>query len=423
MKNAEKYGLPAVNVSSVDFNKITNRIQSVIAIIQKHDSVERFCKLGAQVEFGEPVFVDEHTVRLNGKTYTSGKWAISTGSSAFIPPIEGLESTPFITNRDIFSLEKLPKSLIILGAGPIGIEMGQSFNRFGSDVSIIDMADQILNKEDKDMADRLLDVLKEEGVKFHLKSSIVKVQDRGAEKEVTIKTTEGDTKTIKGDTILVSVGRKPNIEGLGLESIGVVFDRRGIKVDERLRTNQKHIYGAGDAIGGYLFTHSAGYEGGIVLSNAIFRLPRKTNYTYIPWCTYTEPELANIGMNERRAKSLGISYSVWTESFATNDRSLAEGESEGLIKLLLDKKEKPIGIQILGPDAGDILSEWVAALNGGVKLSTLASAIHPYPTLGEINKKVTGSVFAKKIFSEKVQKALKFFFSLKGRACVPPEEE
>jgi pyruvate/2-oxoglutarate dehydrogenase complex dihydrolipoamide dehydrogenase (E3) component len=320
-------------------------------------------------------------------------------------------------------LEKLPKSLIILGAGPIGIEMGQSFNRFGSDVSIIDMADQILNKEDKDMADRLLDVLKEEGVKFHLKSSIVKVQDRGAEKEVTIKTTEGDTKTIKGDTILVSVGRKPNIEGLGLESIGVVFDRRGIKVDERLRTNQKHIYGAGDAIGGYLFTHSAGYEGGIVLSNAIFRLPRKTNYTYIPWCTYTEPELANIGMNERRAKSLGISYSVWTESFATNDRSLAEGESEGLIKLLLDKKEKPIGIQILGPDAGDILSEWVAALNGGVKLSTLASAIHPYPTLGEINKKVTGSVFAKKIFSEKVQKALKFFFSLKGRACVPPEEE
>ena len=313
--------------------------------------------------------------------------------------------------------------VLIVGAGPIGIEMGQSFNRLGSEVIVVDMADQILNKEDKDMADQVMNVMKEEGVKFYLKASIVKVGQKGALKEVTLKTEKGETKKLSGETILVAVGRKPNIEGLGLENIGVDLDRRGIKVDERLRTNHKHIYGAGDAIGGYLFTHSAGYEGGIVVSNAIFHLPRKTNYTYIPWCTYTEPELANIGMNEKRANSERIKYSVWTERFESNDRSLAEGVSVGLIKLILNEKEKPIGIQILGPDAGDILSEWVAAMNGGVKLSTLASAIHPYPTLGEINKKVTGSVFAKKIFSEKVKKALKFFFSLKGRACIYYPEE
>ena len=211
--------------------------------------------------------------------------------------------------------------------------------------------------------------------------------------------------------------RKPNLEGLGLERIGVETDPKGVKVDSRMRTTQKHIYAAGDAAGGYQFTHAAGYEGGIVVSNAIFRLPRKADYTFLPWCTYSHPELASIGMNEKRAKKAGIDYSVWTEEFGSNDRGLAEGEEVGHIKLLLDPKEKPIGVQILGPHAGDLLSEWIAIMNGGVGLSKIASAIHPYPTLSEINKKVVGSVFAPKIFSETVRKGLKFFFSFKGRAC------
>jgi len=192
---------------------------------------------------------------------------------------------------------------------------------------------------------------------------------------------------------------------------------RGIEVDRRLRTSVKHIYAAGDVIGGYQFTHAAGYEGGIVISNAVFHLPRKTDYTWLPWCTYSEPELGSIGMNEKAARVAGIRYSVWTEPFSGNDRSLAEDRQEGKIKLILDEKESPLGVQIVGPRAGDLISEWVAALNGKVKLSTLAGAVHPYPTLAEINKRVVGNYFSPKIFSEKVQKGLKLFFNLKGRAC------
>ncbi len=204
---------------------------------------------------------------------------------------------------------------------------------------------------------------------------------------------------------------------MGLEGIGIKVNRTGIEVDKRLRTNHKHIYAAGDVTGGYQFTHAAGYEGSIVISNAIFHLPRKTDYTFLPWCTYTDPELASIGMNEKAAKAAGINYSVWTEAFKDNDRSLAEGERIGKIKMILNEKEKPLGVQILGPNAGELISEWVAVLNGKVKLSTLASAVHPYPTLGEINKRVAGTFFSPKIFSEKIKKGLKFFFHLKGRAC------
>ena len=222
---------------------------------------------------------------------------------------------------------------------------------------------------------------------------------------------------MKAETILVAMGRSANTSGLGLEEIGVETDRGAVKVDDRLRTSRKHIYAAGDVCGGYQFTHAAGYEGGIVISNAIFHLPRKTDYTFLPWCTYTDPELASIGMNEKTARAAGIDYTVWTEVFKDNDRSLAEGNTVGKVKMILDEKEKPIGVQILGPRAGDLISEWVAMFNGKVKLSTLASAVHPYPTIGEINKKIAGSFFSPKIFSDRIKKGLKFFFHLKGRAC------
>ena len=193
--------------------------------------------------------------------------------------------------------------------------------------------------------------------------------------------------------------------------------QKGLILDPKLRTTQKHIYGAGDVTGTYQFTHAAGYEGGIVVSNAIFHFPRKVDYTYLPWVTYTDPELASIGMNEKRAKEAGIEYSLWTEEFRSNDRSLAEGNETGKVKMILDGRGNSLGIQILGPHAGELVSEWVAVLNGGVKLSTIASAVHPYPTLGEINKRVVGNYFSGKIFSEKVKKTLKFFFHFKGRAC------
>jgi pyruvate/2-oxoglutarate dehydrogenase complex dihydrolipoamide dehydrogenase (E3) component len=417
MKNARRFGLPEVALPPVDYKEVSKRIQSVIGTIQKHDSEERFCKLGARVEFGESTFVDEHTIQSKGGKYSARRWVIATGSSPSNPAVEGLNKTPYVTNREIYSLEKLPESMIILGAGPVAIEMAQAFGRLGTKVSVIQRGRQILTKEDKDMADQVMNVLKEEGVTFHLNSSVMTVQDLGEEREVAIRKGENRPISLRGEILLVAMGRDANVGDLGLKEIGVEFDKRGLKVDKRLRTSQKHIFGAGDVTGEYQFTHAAGYEGGIVLSNAIFHLPTQADYTFLPWCTYTDPELASIGMNETAAASAGIRYSVWTEEFKDNDRSLAEGEQTGKIKMILDEKKKPIGVQILGPRAGDLVSEWVAIMNGGTKLSTLASAVHPYPTLGEINKKVAGTFFSRKLFSEKVRKGLTFFFHLKGRAC------
>jgi len=417
MKNSRAFGLPAIEIPPVDFQEVKKRIQSVIDTIQKHDSEERFCSLGVKVEFGEPSFVDERSVRLNGETFSARNWALATGSSPNIPATEGLDKTPYITNKEIFYLDQLPSSMVILGAGPIAIEMAQAFCRLGTKVSVVQRGSQILTKEDKDMADEIMRVLSSEGVTFHLNASVLRVKDLGSEKEIILKDGEGNPISLKAEKILVAMGREPNARALGLEAIGVEFDRKGIKVDDRMRATQKHIYAAGDITGAYQFTHAAGYEGGIVVSNAIFHLPRRTDYTFLPWCTYTDPELASVGMNEKRAREAGVEYSVWTEPFKSNDRSLAEGEQAGKIKLLLDKSEKPLGVQILGPQAGELVSEWVAVLNGKVKLSTLAAAVHPYPTLGEINKRVAGTLLSQKIFSERVRKGLKFFFNLKGRAC------
>lgn len=417
MKNASQFGLPRHEIRPVDFRDVSIRIKSVIAAIQKHDSVERFCGLGAKVEFGSAIFKNEHTVSLNGKDVSARSWVIATGSSPAIPNVEGLEQTPFITNRDIFYLDRLPKSMIVLGAGPISTEMAQAFCRLGTEVTVIQRSSQILGREDKDMADAVMHNLAAEGVTFHLNTSILSVRDLGREREVTVKSKDGKIEPLRAETILVALGREPNLKGLGLENAGVTYDGKGLKLDSRLRTSQKNIFGAGDATGTYQFTHAAGYEGGVVLTNAILHLPSKADYTFFPWCTYTDPELANIGMNETAAREAGLKHAVWTEEFRMNDRGLTEGEGLGRIKLVLNEKEKPLGVQILGLHAGELISEWVAALNGGVKLSALAAAVHPYPTLAEINRRVAGNYFSGKIFSDKVKKTLKFFFSLRGRAC------
>jgi pyruvate/2-oxoglutarate dehydrogenase complex dihydrolipoamide dehydrogenase (E3) component len=417
MKHSSAFGLPEVVVPPVDFRQVADRIRSVVDTIQKHDSEKRFCSLGAKVVFGRPRFVDEHAVQINGTTISAAKWVIATGSSPMVPPIPGLADTPHLTNREIFYMDTLPKSMIMLGAGPIGIEMAQAFNRLGTRVTVVDRAPQILGKEDKDMADTVMQIMANEGVQFVLDASIEQVDQSNGQARVTLTDNTGKQRQISADALLVAMGRSPNTDGLGLEGIEIQVERTGIPVDNRLRTRHNHIYAAGDVTGGFQFTHAAGYEGGIVIANAVFRLPRKVNYTWLPWVTYTDPELASIGMNETMAKKAGIGYAVYTEAFKDNDRALAEGETEGRIKLLLDEKEKPIGVQILGPGAGNLISEWVAAFNGNVKLSTLAGAIHPYPTMGEINKRVAGNFLSPKIFSPTIKKGLKFFFNLKGRAC------
>jgi pyruvate/2-oxoglutarate dehydrogenase complex dihydrolipoamide dehydrogenase (E3) component len=419
MKTAKKYGLPDIDLLPVDFRNITERIRSVINVIQRHDSEERFCKLGAKVEFGQGTFIDEHSIYINGKRFSAKVWVIATGSSPAIPPIEGLDKTTYITNKEIYFLEKLPQSMIILGGGPIGVEFAHAFCRLGTKISLVERMGQILINDDKDMTDTVMDILKSEGVDFYLDSTVIHTRDLGNEREVLF-SKDGEIRKLRAEVLLVATGRKANTEGLGLEDIGVALDKRGLILDNKLRTSHKHIYGAGDVTGTYQFTHAAGYEGGIVISNAVFHFPKKIDYTFIPWITYTDPELACIGMNEKAAQASGIQYSVWTEEFKDNDRSIADGEMAGKIKMLLNAKEKPIGIQILGQQAGNVLNEWVAVMNGKVSLATLASSMHPYPTLGEINKRVAGRFLSTRIFSEKIKKGLKFFFHFKGRACGEP---
>lgn len=422
MRRAADFGLPVVELPPVDFSQVAARIKSVIDVIQVHDSVERFCSLGVQVQFGAPRFTDEHSVQLNGKTVSAKHWVIATGSSPAIPPFPGLEACPYITNKEIFSLAELPDSLIVLGAGPIAIEMAQAFCRLGSKVTVIQRSGQILSREDKDLADIAMQSLEDEGVEFHLSTTVKGVKDRGGTRQVVLTDKDGQEVVVEGSTILVALGRAPNIDGLGLGEIDIKMSRGGIQVDRRLRTNHSHIYAPGDVNGAYQFTHAAGYEGGIVVSNAIFHLPRKANYTWMPWATYCDPELASIGLNEKAAKAKGLDYQVWTEHFGENDRALAEGEGVGKIKMLLDSSEKPLGVQVIGPRAGDLLGEWVAILNGNVKLSTMAGAVHPYPTLAEINKRVIGSYLSPKIFSPTIKKGLKFLFNLKGAACAPKSD-
>ena len=244
MNNADKFGLPRSLFPSVDYREVAKRIQSVIDTIQRHDSEERFCSMGADVKFGSPFFVDEHSIQLDGNRYSAKNWVIATGSSPGIPPIDGLDKIHYITNKEIFSLNHLPRSLIILGAGPIAIEMAQAFSRLGSNVTVVQRSGQILSKEDRDMADEVMKVMISERVSFHLNASVLSTKDLGSEKEIVIKTKDGKTVKIKSEMILVAMGRKPNLEGLGLENIGVVFDRNGIQVDNRLKTAHKHIYAA-----------------------------------------------------------------------------------------------------------------------------------------------------------------------------------
>ncbi len=415
----QEFGLPEVDPGPVNFSLVADRIRSVIDTIQVHDSPERFCKLGAEVAFGEAAFIDEHSVKLNGAIKSAKYWVIATGSSPAPPRLKEISTLDYITNKEIFSLDRLPESMIVLGAGPIAMEMAQSFQRLGTKVRVIQRSGQILSREDKDMADTVMNNLLDEGVAIHLDTLVVDAHQANGVRSITVENKDGKRSTYTAETVLLAQGRTPNTGDLGLENIGVEMTPRGITVDNRLRTSHKHIFAPGDINGSFQFTHAAGYEGGVVVTNAVFHLPRKADYSLMPWCTYTDPELASIGMNEKAAKNAGIDYSVWTEEFSENDRALAEGSTAGKIKMLLNEKEKVVGVQIAGPRAGDLLGEWIAVMGGGVKLSTLAGTVHPYPTLAEINKKVAGSFLSTKIFSDKVKKGLKFFFQLKGPAHDP----
>jgi pyruvate/2-oxoglutarate dehydrogenase complex dihydrolipoamide dehydrogenase (E3) component len=422
LKRSKEFGLPEIQPPPVDLGAVMDRVKMVIENIQHHDSVERFCGLGAQVVFGNAFFLDAHTVNLDGKNITAKSWIIATGSSPALPPVEGLATVPYWTNETIFNQRKLPTSLIVLGGGPIGLELAQALGRLGSKTTIVEFMDQILGPEDADLAAILEARLEEEGVTILKGTQALKAEyiDSTFHLTAASKADKGKTSILKADALLVAAGRKPNIDGLGLEAAGVKFTPRGIPTNARMKTNISHIYACGDVNGQMPFTHVAGYEAGIALTNAILRLPRRADYNKIGWCTYTDPEVASIGLNEKKAKKDSIKYRLWEENYEDNDRAQAEGETKGKIKLLVSPGGKLLGCQIIGAHAGELIHEWVIAVNGGVQLSAIAGAVHIYPTISEISKRVAGKIFAEKIFSDRTKNILKFFFSLKGRACSLP---
>lgn len=423
-RRSKEFGLPEVSLPPVDLGAVMDRVQAVIEKIQEHDSTERFCRLGAEVRFGEPSFTDDHIVEVNGARLSARTWIISTGSGPALPPVEGLTTVPYWTNETVFSQRRLPARLLVLGGGPIGLEMAQAFQRLGSRVTVVEFMDQILGPEDPDMAEILRGRLEAEGMEILTHTKAVKAASKGSTIKLSVAPPSGAGKTrvLEADALLVATGRNPNVADLGLEAAGVEFTPRGIPTDARMRTNRHHIFACGDVNGKFPFTHMAGYEASVALTNVILRIPRKSDYTKVAWCTYTDPEVASIGLNEKRAKDANVEYRVMEEHFRENDRALAEGEPLGKIKVLLSPKGKPLGCQIIGPHAGELIHEWVIAMNGGVKLSTLAGAIHVYPTLSEISKRAAGAYFAEKLFSERTKRLLHLLFHLKGRACTPPDE-
>ena len=420
LDRARELGLPRVERPELDYSLVAERIRATIAAIQPHDSPERFCALGAEVVFGQARLLGDHAVDIGDRRISSRFIVLATGSSPSAPSVPGLDKTPYWTNRDLFSLTSLPESLVVLGGGAIACEMAQAMARFGVRVTLVQRSGRILSKEDGDMALVVEDSLKADGVDVLTGSDVLEAGADGTGCRIRLNR-NGAERTVRAERLLVALGRKCNVDGLGLEEAGVRASARGVEVDQRLRTSVKHVFAAGDVIGKHQFTHAAGYEGGIVVANAVFRLPRRTNYRFLPHCTFTDPELASVGLNEKQAKAQGVEYTVWTESFADNDRARTEGRVEGRVKLLLGRRNRPLGVQIVGPHAGELLGEWVTALGGGVKLSAMASAVHAYPTLAEINKRVAGKVYSDKLFSRRVRGILHFLFGYKGRACTPPK--
>jgi pyruvate/2-oxoglutarate dehydrogenase complex dihydrolipoamide dehydrogenase (E3) component len=389
----------------VDLGRVSDHVQSVIDQIQPHDDPERFRDYGAEVLFGHASFTDPHTVEVNGQKIQGRRFVIATGSSPFIPPIAGLDEVPYLTNENIFSLRDLPARLIVLGGGAIGVEMAQAYARLGSQVTIVERLPHILPQEDPEISDMLAESLKAEGIDIHTNTSAEQVSKTDAIYRLRCSRENNSEIELECDALLVAVGRKPNVTGMGLDAAGVDFDNKGIKVDRRLRTTSKHVFACGDVAGPYPFTHMAEYQAGIVISNAIFRFPKKTSYRVVPWVTYSDPELARVGITEQQAKQQGLEVDVLRFAFSDIDRALAEVETAGEMKLI-SRKGKILGATILGPHAGELIHEIVLAMQTGLKIGDISATIHAYPTLAQISRRTVNTYYGEKLFSARTRKVV-----------------
>ncbi|MEN3976869.1 FAD-dependent oxidoreductase [Emcibacter sp. SYSU 3D8] len=392
---ARRFGVTAPE-PDIDFGAVMRHVRGVIAAIAPHDSVARFEGLGVRVIKAQARFTGPKHVIGGGIRVRARRFVIATGSRAVIPPIPGIEDIDTLTNETIFSLETRPEHLLVLGGGPVGVEMAQAFRRLGSRVTIFEAA-RLLGKDDAEFVDILRRQLAGEGIAIREGVNIARIGKADGGVGVTL----GDAgETVTGSHLLVAAGRRPGIDGLDLARAGVEATAKGIIVDARLRTSNRRIYALGDVAGGPQFTHVAGYQAGIVIRNALFRIPARVKYRALPWVTYTSPELAHVGMTGAEAqKRFGARLQVTRADFTGNDRAQAERDTVGGIKVLTQPNGTILGVSILGAHAGELSHVWALAIARGLKLSALTGTMFPYPTLGEINARAASAFYAPRLFS------------------------
>lgn len=406
IREAHHFGVNT-NAPTFESAKVYGHVHDTIAAIEPNDSVERFEGFGVNVIKATAKFTGPKEVEAGGQQIQARRFVIATGSRAFVPPIPGIKDVPYLTNETVFEQKKLPDHLIVVGGGPIGIEMAQAHRHLGAQVTVLEMF-AIMSIDDQELVYVVRAQLSKDGITIRegVKVSSVAKSESGI--VVTIEN-NGATEQIEGSHILVAAGRKPNVDGLDLEKAGVTYSPKGIDVDARLRTSNKKIFAIGDVAGEYQFTHVAGYHAGIVIRNALFQLPAKVDYKAVPWVTYTAPELAQVGMTEEQArKEEGDDIRVLNWPFEENDRAQAERATAGLVKVVTAKNGKILGAGIVGAHAGELLQTWVLAVSQGLKIGAVANIIAPYPTLGEVNKRAAGSFYTPSLFSERTKKVVRF---------------
>ncbi len=401
IRNAEKYGI-GVQGNAPDWQHVMDYVRDTQRVIEEeHDNPERFREMGVDVIFGDghfeasDTFVVADTESGETRPLESKKFVISTGSRPVAPSIPGLETCDYLDSETVWELEEFPKRLLVVGAGPIGIELGQAFHRLGADVTIAQRSGRILTKEDVDVSEQMLRYLREEGITIRLNTNIVQVVQHQESTNVTFSDSENGTTEEMFDKILIAAGRAPNVEGLGLDKIGVQVGSRGIEVNNRLQTRVRNIYAAGDVIGHYLFTHVAAFQAQLLLRNIFFPLSNAINYGVVPWTTFCDPEVARCGLTEAEAREKHGDVDVFTLDQHDVDRAVAEGETHGFSKVIATRwTGKILGVHLVGANAGEVVHEYVLAMQQGIPLRKLSGMIHVYPTHSSSTWRVAGKWFS-----------------------------
>jgi pyruvate/2-oxoglutarate dehydrogenase complex dihydrolipoamide dehydrogenase (E3) component len=385
----------------IDFAAVTDSVERVIARLAPNDSTERFERLGVRVVAAEARFVDRRTVRAGAAVIRPRRFVIATGSSPVVPPIPGIDTVPYLTNETVFANRVLPEHLVVIGGGPIGIELAQAHRRLGAAVTVID-AGPLLPREDPELAGQLAALLAGEGIALKPSVSIIGVERSTAAITLVLATGE----RISGSHLLVAAGRRPDTAALDLAAAGIEASVRGITVDARLRTTNRRVFAIGDAAGGLQFTHVALYHAGVVIRNALFRLPARVDYRALSWVTYTDPELAQAGLTEAAARA-GGPVEVLRWPFAENDRAQTERDTTGEVKIVTRRNGRILGATILGAGAGDLILPWALAISQQLKIGALANLVVPYPTRGEAGKRAAGSFYTPTLFAPRTRRLVR----------------